>query len=105
MYSAFLRYVDVFNLNVVWILSAGCLIESNFYHSLLVSTMGTLVMAGCVLASHAVRCRGCAANDREAAWVPSADSLVIGVVKETEVLSSQEIVVVDKTDIVTVDFD
>ena len=46
-----------------------------------------------------------AANDREAAWVPSADSLVIGVVKETEVLSSQEIVVVDKTDIVTVDFD
>ena len=66
VYEAFLRYVDVFNLNISWILSAGCLIESNFYHSLLVSTMGTLVMAGCVLASHAVRCRGCAANDREA---------------------------------------
>ena len=66
VYEAFLRYVDVFNLNVVWILSAGCLIESNFYHSLLVSTIGTLVIAGCVLASHAVSCRGCPAHDQEA---------------------------------------
>lgn len=66
MYSAFLRYVDIFNLNVTWILSAGCLIESNFYHSLLVSTMGTLAIAGFVLVSHAVSRRRCPAHDREA---------------------------------------
>ncbi|CAM9409651.1 unnamed protein product, partial [Laminaria digitata] len=66
VYEAFLRYVDVFNLNISWILSAGCLIESNFYHSLLVSTLGTLAIAGCVLASHAVSCRRCPVHDQEA---------------------------------------
>ena len=66
MYEAFLRYVDVFNLNISWILSVGCLFETNFYHSLLVSTMGPLVIAGCVLASHSVSCRRCPAQDREA---------------------------------------
>ncbi|CAM9433669.1 unnamed protein product, partial [Laminaria digitata] len=66
VYEAFLRHVDVFNLNISWILSAGCLIESNFYHGLLVSTLGTLVIAGCVLASQVVSCRRCPEHDREA---------------------------------------
>ena len=65
MYATFLGWVDVLNLNIAWILSAGCVIESSFYDSLLVLTLGTLGFAGVVLISHVVSTRRCHADDRE----------------------------------------
>ncbi|CAM9567596.1 unnamed protein product, partial [Laminaria digitata] len=65
VYATFLGWVNVLNPNIAWILSAGCLIESSFYHSLLVSTVGPLGIAGFVLLSHAVSSRRCQADDPE----------------------------------------
>ncbi|CAN0512970.1 unnamed protein product, partial [Scytosiphon promiscuus] len=46
-------------------LSAGCLIDTDFYYSLLVSTIGPLVAAGLVLLSRAATLRRCPAGDQD----------------------------------------
>lgn len=64
IYETFLGYVDVVNLDLAWMMSAGCLIDTDFYDSLLVSTIGPLVMTGLVLLSRTVMRRRYPANDQ-----------------------------------------
>lgn len=64
LYESFLGYVDVVNLDLVWMLSAGCLIDTDFYDSLLVSTIGPLAVAGLVLVSRAAARRRHPASDQ-----------------------------------------
>ena len=66
VYATLLRWVDAFNLNFAWMLSAGCVIQSSFYHSLLLSTIGFLVFAGIVFLSHTIRRHNCGADNRDA---------------------------------------
>ncbi|CAM9848157.1 unnamed protein product, partial [Laminaria digitata] len=66
VYGTFLTYVDVFNLNFGWMLSAGCEISSNFYHGLLLSTLGTFTAAVLVLISYRITCRKCPQGDQYA---------------------------------------
>lgn len=64
LYESFLSYIDVVNLDLAWMLSAGCLIDTDFYHSLLVSTIGPLAAAGLVLLSRAATLRRCPPSDQ-----------------------------------------
>ena len=66
VYATMLRWVGSFNLNIAWILSAGCVIQSNFYHGLLISTIGFLVIVGIVLLSTTIRRHICDADSRDA---------------------------------------
>lgn len=54
VYNTFLKYVDVVNLNLGWMLSAGCLIDTDFYVNLLVSTIVPLVVVGVVAISYKI---------------------------------------------------
>ncbi|CAM9604384.1 unnamed protein product, partial [Laminaria digitata] len=54
IYNTLLKYADVVNLNVGWMLSAGCLIDTDFYHNLLLTTILPLVVLGGVFISHKV---------------------------------------------------
>lgn len=66
IYETFVSHINVVNLNLGWILSAGCLIETNFYDSLLLSTIAPLVILALVAISHLVfSCRS-PADDRVA---------------------------------------
>ena len=57
IYGIFLEYVDVFNLNLGWIISVGCLVKTNFYVDLLISTIGPLIVAFIVFQSYRVNKR------------------------------------------------
>ena len=57
IYNTMLKYADVVNLNVGWMLSAGCFIDTNFYHNLLLSTILPLVVFCVVIMSHKVTSR------------------------------------------------
>lgn len=50
--KSFLDKCQVLNLNLGWILSAGCLVDTDFYDRLLVSTIGPLLLLTLVLASY-----------------------------------------------------
>lgn len=65
LYEFFLEYVSVVNLDLTWMMSVGCLIDTDFYDSLLVFTIGPLVVAGLVLLSRTIMRRGCPANDKD----------------------------------------
>ncbi|CAN0413867.1 unnamed protein product, partial [Scytosiphon promiscuus] len=43
VYQDFLDGLDVFNFGLGWILSAGCVVDLDFYHQLVISTVGPLV--------------------------------------------------------------
>lgn len=66
LYESFLSYIDVVNLDLAWMMSAGCLVATDFYVSLLVSTIGPLVVAGLVVASRTVLRRRCPLNHQDA---------------------------------------
>ncbi len=66
LYESFLAYVDVVNLDLAWMMSAGCLVDTDFFVSLLVATLGPLVAAGLVLLSRACSRRRCPASDQAA---------------------------------------
>ncbi|CAM9986983.1 unnamed protein product, partial [Laminaria digitata] len=57
VYNTFLKYVDVVNLNLGWMVSAGCLVETDFYHHLLVSTIVPLVVVVVVATVQQTRAR------------------------------------------------
>ena len=57
VYNAFLKYVNVVNLNLGWMLSAGCLVDTDFYDNLVVATIVPLVIFGVLAASHKVASR------------------------------------------------
>ena len=50
----FLKYAEVVNLKLGWILSAGCLVDINFYDNLLTSTIVPLMVVGVVVTSYKV---------------------------------------------------
>lgn len=53
------------NLDLAWIVSTGCLIDTDFYDSLLASTIAPLVVAGLILLSRTILRRRCPANDQD----------------------------------------
>ncbi|CAN0227090.1 unnamed protein product, partial [Ascophyllum nodosum] len=54
VYEAFIKFFDIVNLNVGWILSAGCLLDTSFYVNLLMSTIGPLALVSLVKIRHRV---------------------------------------------------
>jgi len=65
VYGAFVNYIDVIDLDLSWIVSARCWVDTNFYDELLGTTIGPLAVAGLVLLSFKVRSRKCPAGDQE----------------------------------------
>ena len=66
VYDVFLEYIDVFNLNFSWMLSAGCLVDTNFFADLLVCTIGPLTITFLVVVSYKVTKQRCPMDDEEA---------------------------------------
>lgn len=58
VYESFLQYIDFANLDLGWVLSAGCLIETDFYENLVVMTLAPLGTVIIVVISYAVSTRG-----------------------------------------------
>ena len=57
VYARFLDSVDVFNLDALWIPSAGCVMDVDFHDRLLVSTIGPLVALALLAATFTVATR------------------------------------------------
>jgi hypothetical protein len=53
IYRKFLSWTDVFNLNLGWLLSLGCLAKIDFYQKLLIMTLGPFVLAAALAATYA----------------------------------------------------
>ena len=66
VYAGFLEYIDVFNLNLSWMLSTGCLVKTSFVVDLLVCTIGPLIVAFLVLVSYKVIKKLCPVENGEA---------------------------------------
>jgi hypothetical protein len=54
IYRNFLAWTDVFNLNLGWLLSVGCLAAVNFYQRLLITTLGPFVVAVTLASTYAI---------------------------------------------------
>jgi hypothetical protein len=52
IYRKFLSWTDVFNLNLGWLLSLGCLAQINFYQKLLITTLGPFVVVAALVATY-----------------------------------------------------
>ena len=65
VYGTFVNYIEVIDLDLAWIVSAKCWIDTNFYDTLLGTTIGPLVVAGLVLLSFTIKSRRCPAADQE----------------------------------------
>lgn len=65
LYETFVGYIDVIDLDLGWMLSAECWIDTDFYDTLLLTTIGPLVVSGLVLASYVIRRRRCHADDQD----------------------------------------
>jgi hypothetical protein len=52
IYRKFLSWTDVFNLNLGWLLSLGCLTQIDFYQKLLITTLGPFVAAIVLICTH-----------------------------------------------------
>lgn len=52
LYGKFVEHISFLDLDLTWMLSANCFINTNFYHHLLTITIGPLVVCGLVLASY-----------------------------------------------------
>jgi hypothetical protein len=52
IYRRFLSWTDVFNLNLGWLLSFGCLTQIDFYQKLLITTLGPFVAAAVLMCTH-----------------------------------------------------
>jgi hypothetical protein len=52
IYSHYLKWLDIINLDVSWLLSAGCVMHISFYTKLLITTIVPLVVAAVILAIH-----------------------------------------------------
>ena len=69
IYNTMLTYADVVNLNVGCMLSAGCVIDTDFYHRLLISTILPLVILVGVGVSHKIATSKISAR----AWLNGAE--------------------------------
>ncbi len=65
LYEAFVGYIDVLDLDFLWMLSTDCWVNTNFYDTLLAITVGPLVVSALVLASYVLRIRGCRRDDAD----------------------------------------
>lgn len=63
VYEAFVGYVEIVDIDLAWMLSANCWVDTGFYDRLLGTTMGPLVISGLVLALYTIRRRKCPADD------------------------------------------
>lgn len=54
MYQRFLDWVNVFNFDLGWILSVGCVVQFDFHDQLLFATLGPVVAVALLLAMYAV---------------------------------------------------
>jgi hypothetical protein len=52
IYSNYLKWLNVVNLDATWLLSAGCVVHVNFYHKLLVATITPLLISAVIGAIH-----------------------------------------------------
>lgn len=57
VYEKFVEYIDIIDLDLAWMLSAECWVETDFYDTLLTATIGPLIICGLVLISYAIRRR------------------------------------------------
>eukprot|EP00953_Heterococcus_sp_UTEX-ZZ885_P041480 21161-Heterococcus_DN1.PRE.2 len=58
IYSNYLKWLDIINLDMSWLLSAGCVMHMCFYTKLLITTIVPLVVAAVILAIHLrVQCK------------------------------------------------
>lgn len=53
-YGRFLNSVAVFNLNLSWMISPGCIVRNNFYHRLLMDTIGPIIVTGILAVTYMV---------------------------------------------------
>jgi hypothetical protein len=53
IYRKFLSWTDVFNLNLGWLLSLGCLTRVDFFQKLLITTLGPFVVAAALAVTYA----------------------------------------------------
>jgi hypothetical protein len=53
IYHKFLSWTDVFNLNLGWLLSLGCLTTINFYQKLLITTLGPFAVTTALVVTYA----------------------------------------------------
>ena len=52
IYRRFLSWTDVFNLNLGWLLSLGCLTHINFYQKVLITTLGPFAASAVLMCTH-----------------------------------------------------
>lgn len=65
MYERFLGAVDVFNLDLVWVVSPGCFVDVTLYDRLLAVTFGPVVVLVALSANYRVVRRGRARKERD----------------------------------------
>lgn len=65
VYETFVGYIDVIDLNLAWMVSAECWVDTDFYDTLLGTTIGPLIAAGLVLLSYMVRSKNCPTTDQD----------------------------------------
>jgi hypothetical protein len=54
IYRKFLSWTDVFNLNLGWLLSLGCLTQISFYQKLLITTLGPFVVTAALAVTYTI---------------------------------------------------
>lgn len=65
VYETFVGYIAIIDLDLAWMLSAECWVDTNFYDTLLATTIAPLVVSGLILASFTVRSRRCCTEDQD----------------------------------------
>lgn len=63
LYAAFVGFIDFLDLDVTWMLSVDCWVDTDFYNTLLTMTIGPMVVSVLVLGSWTIRRRRCPAAD------------------------------------------
>lgn len=63
LYAKFVGFIDLFDLDVTWMLSVDCYVDTDFYDTLLPTTIGPVVVSVLVLGSWWIRRRNCPADD------------------------------------------
>ncbi|CAN0030927.1 unnamed protein product [Scytosiphon promiscuus] len=65
VYETLVGYIDIINLDLAWMLSAECWVDTNFYDTLLATTIAPFVVSGLVLASFTIKSRQCCTEDHD----------------------------------------
>ncbi|CAN0076931.1 unnamed protein product, partial [Ectocarpus fasciculatus] len=68
VYQRFLDVLDVFNFDLGWVLSAGCVLDLDFHDRLLISTIGPLVVILLLAGTYATTAAVNRGGDTETLW-------------------------------------